>query len=68
MVKRFKTINDVRRYLAGLIRRTEAGEIDPSLAGRLGYLCNILLGAIKDGSLETRVSQLEEAMRKKGTL
>ena len=66
--KRLKTIDDVRRYLASLILRLEDstnGEIDGALAGRLGYLSNILLGAIKDGDLEKRITALEERMKQK---
>lgn len=65
--RRLKTIQDVRRYLASLITRLEdgaGGEIDATLAGRLAYISNILLGAIKDGDLERRISALEERMNK----
>lgn len=65
MARRLKTIDDVRRYLADLINRTERGEVDPALAGRLGYLSNILTGCIKDGDLERRIAELEEIAARK---
>jgi hypothetical protein len=64
--RRLKTIDDVRRYLASLITRLEEkadGEIDAALAGRLGYLSNILLGAIKDSDIERRIATLEETLK-----
>lgn len=63
--KRLKTIDDVRRYLADLIHRVEAtadGKIDGTLAGRLAYISNILLGAIKDSDIERRIVELEKQM------
>lgn len=67
--RRLKTIDDVRRYLADLIRRLEDsadGKVDAGLAGRLGYLSNILLGAIKDSDIERRISALEQKFAEKG--
>ena len=58
--RRLKTIEDVRRYVAYLINQTEDGAIDPSTAGKLGYLANILRTCIIDGDLEARVKALEE--------
>ncbi len=65
MAIRLKTLDDVRRYLANLINRVERGEVDPAISGRLGYLCNILSGAIKDGDLERRIAELEEIAARK---
>jgi len=59
---RLKTADDLRRYVARLINEARRGEVDPMLAGRLGYLCNILLGIIRDSDLETRLAALESAM------
>jgi hypothetical protein len=57
--KRLKNLEDCRRYLAGLVNRTESGEIEPQLAGKLGYLVNILISAIKDSDLERRIEEIE---------
>jgi hypothetical protein len=64
--KRLKTIDDVRRYLADLINRLEestSGKVDGALAGRLAYISNILLGAIKDSDIERRIASLEDRMK-----
>ncbi len=58
--RRLKTLEDVRRYLANLINRTEDGEVDPSLAGKLGYLANSLARVIEGSELEKRVDGLEQ--------
>ncbi len=63
MARRLKTIQDVRRYLGTLINRLEekvGADLDPVTAGRLAYISNILLGAIKDSDLEARIEKLEQ--------
>ncbi|MFZ2447505.1 MAG: hypothetical protein WAW37_14210 [Syntrophobacteraceae bacterium] len=65
MAKRLKTIADVRRYLANLINRLEernGEDLDPKLAGRLAYIANILVGAIKDSDIENRISAIESRL------
>jgi hypothetical protein len=62
--KRLKTLEDCRRYLAGLVNRLESGEIDGQIAGRLGYITNILISCIKDSDLETRIVELEKQLNK----
>ena len=61
--RRLKTLTDIRRYLAGLINRTESGEVESSLAGRLGYLANSLARIIETSDLEKRIVELEERVR-----
>lgn len=60
--RRLKTIEDVRRYLATVLLRTEAGELDAQIAGRLAYVANVLIRAIHDGDLERRIADLEALM------
>jgi len=62
--RRLKKIDDIRRYLAGLINRTEAGEVEPGLAGKLGYLANSLARVIETSDLEKRIEQLEKEASK----
>ena len=64
--RRLTTLDDVRRYVAGLINRAESGQIDPGLAGRLGYLCNILKSLIEGSSIEERLRTLEKKLEQKG--
>ncbi len=57
--RRLKTMQDIRRYLANLINRAEAGEVEPSLASKLGYLANSLVKVIEGSELENRIKRLE---------
>lgn len=58
--RRLKTLEDVRRYLAHLIKSIEADEIDQAKGGRLAYIASILIRAIEGGELERRVGELEK--------
>jgi hypothetical protein len=60
--KRLKSLADARRYLANLINRLEAGQVEPATAAKLGYLANILISCIKDSELESRIEALEKEM------
>ncbi|MFO7861009.1 MAG: hypothetical protein R6U41_07280 [Desulfosalsimonas sp.] len=60
--KRLKSLGDTRRYLANLINRLEAGEIDAVRAGKLGFLANVLIGCIKDSDIEERITKLEQEL------
>jgi hypothetical protein len=60
MPRRLKTLQDIRRYLANLINRTENGKVEPILAGKLGYLANSLARVIEGSDLEHRVETLEQ--------
>ncbi len=63
--KRLKSLADVRRYLAALINDVRNDEVDGALAGRLGYLLNILRGTIADSDLESRILALEKEAEEK---
>jgi len=56
---RLKKLGDVRRYLARLINETRSGVVEPGLASKIGYLCNILIGCIKDRDLEVLAERLD---------
>ena len=58
--KRLKTLDDLRRYLASLITRTESGAVDPAMGGKLTYMVSILARIIEGTDLERRVGELEE--------
>jgi len=62
--RRLKTIQDLRRYLANLINRTEAGKIDANLARGLTYMTSILMRAIEGSDLERRIEELEKKIMK----
>ncbi len=61
--RRLNTIQDLRRYLANLINRTEAGKIEPDLAKGLTYMASILMRAIEGGEVERRIDEIEKKMR-----
>jgi len=52
--------------LANLINRTESGEIDVNLSGKLGYLASILHRVIEGGDLEARIATLEKQFKDQG--
>ena len=58
--KRLTTLEDCRRYLARIVNDVEDGELDPKIAGRLGYLISILKSCIESGEIEKRLQELEE--------
>lgn len=60
--KRLKSLEDCRRYLAGLINRVEDQDVDQQTASKLAYIANILISCIKDSSLEERITKLEESI------
>lgn len=62
MARRLKTMTDIRRYLANLVNRTESGVVDPSLAGRLGYLISILTRVIEGSEIEKRLDEIERKL------
>jgi hypothetical protein len=59
---RLETIGDVSRFLGKLINKVERGQVDGGTAGRLAYIANILIGALKDSELEGRVKKLENLL------
>lgn len=63
--RRLKKVEDVRRYIAGLINRAESAEIDPNLAGKLGYLAINLAKIIEGSTLEKRIEALEKELASK---
>ena len=60
--RRLKTLEDVRRYLAHLVKAIEADEIEPAKGGRLAYISSILIRAIEGADLEKRVTELEKKL------
>lgn len=61
--KRLQTLGDVRRYLASLLNRYEAGEIDEVHLKAAAYVSNILTSTIKDSEIEERIERLEATIK-----
>jgi len=62
--RRLKTLEDVRRYLAHLIKSIESDQIEATKGGRLAYIASILIRAIEGSELEKRVSELEKIQKR----
>ena len=61
-MKRLKYPTDCRRFLANVIRRVEAGEMDPAKAGKLGYLLNILIRCMEVQHQQEKVERLADRL------
>jgi len=61
---RFKTLLDVRRFLARVCNDLDRNNIGESKARTFGYLCAVMRDIIKDSDLETRVLRLEKELEK----
>lgn len=57
---RLQTIGDVCHLLGKTINELRRNEIEESKAAKIGYLCNILIGGLKESALEERVEALEK--------
>lgn len=64
-IRRLQTTQDLRRYLANLINRTEAGKIDANLARGLTYMVSILMRAIEGSDIEKRIGELEKLIKER---
>ena len=64
MARRLKTPTDCRRYIASLINRVEAGELEAQKASKLGYLANILCKSLEfewqSGKVQDLADKLDE--------
>jgi hypothetical protein len=63
--RRLKTASDVRRFLAYLINGTMQGKVEPSLSGKAGYLCSILIKCIETSDIEQRLIEIEQKLSNK---
>ncbi len=64
-MKRLNNLNDVRRYLSGLVNRLDSGEVDAATAGKLGYLVSILHKILADSEIEDRITTLEKRLNER---
>lgn len=63
--RRLKSSTDIRRFLADTINRVNQEELDSGVAGKLGYLCQILAKIIEGSELERRLDILETKMKQR---
>jgi hypothetical protein len=66
-LKQFKlrSLDDVRRLLAATINEFRIGQTTADEARVTAYVANILIGAIKDSEIETRLVELESRIRER---
>jgi hypothetical protein len=62
---RFKSLCDIRRFLARTLNDLDGDTINESKARTLGYLCSVMRDIIKDSDLEARVLKLEKELEKR---
>jgi hypothetical protein len=62
---RFKTLVEIRRFLARTLNALDADKIPEGKARAIGYLCSVMRDIIKDSDLEARVLKLEREMEKR---
>lgn len=63
---KLQTESDVNRFLAKVINMLNRDEIDPAKAGRLGYLCNLLVSGLRSQDLEERMCIVERLLKQNG--
>ncbi|MEI6168983.1 MAG: hypothetical protein WCS52_17520 [bacterium] len=56
--------NDLRgRCLSLIPDEVRHGEVDPRIANAVGYLANVILKALEQGEVESRLAELEAAVK-----
>ncbi len=58
-----ETAGDVRALLAETIQQVRLGAVDTRTANAVGYLASVLLRAVEGHELDTRLTELERALR-----
>ena len=54
---------DAIALISETINQVRKGQIDPRVANSVGFLANILIKAVEQNKLETRIEQLEELLK-----
>ena len=60
---RLQTTTDVSVFLAKVVREIYRGDLDPAIAGKIGFLCNSLRKCLEVADLERRLEVVEAQMR-----
>jgi hypothetical protein len=64
--RRFNSLADCKRYLADILNRLEANELDAEGVRVRSYSTQILSKIVEAGDLENRVAALEEKLKAGG--
>ncbi len=65
---RLDTVFDVNRLLAKVINDLIRDKISENKAGKVGYLCNIMLGSFQTVEFERRISELEARLENRANV
>lgn len=60
---RLKDANDIQRLIARVINDLLRNRIDSTKAGKVGYLCNIMLHSLETQELQRRIEEIEEFIK-----
>ena len=66
--RRINNAKLLKSYIAGLILKYDAGEIDTKKFRALMYGTDFMLKAIKLADLENKVKKIEDALKKEGKI
>jgi hypothetical protein len=59
---RLKTLAGARHELARLYLETKRGRHDPTLAGKLAHMLQVLINSVRDHEFDRRIEALERVM------
>lgn len=59
---KFESSAQVVALLSDTINQVRKGNIDPRIGNTVGYLANLLIKALEQNELETRIDRLEESL------
>jgi len=57
---RLKSLDDLRRFLANVLNRLEAGELTDTDAKTRAYVVNIIAGVMKNSDIEVRMTSAQD--------
>jgi len=61
---RLRSVHDINRMLARTINQLVRSEIEESKAGKVGYLCNIMIRSFEVCDIEKRLVELEDQVER----
>lgn len=61
---RLDSLDALRRFHGRILNEVRNGQLDAVLGSKLSYMVNIHAGLLKDGDLETRLTELEQRLHK----
>ena len=61
-----KGSEDVRRLLSGVVNDLRQQKVDPVVAGKVIYGCQVLLNVFEQNNLADKIAELEKAMDQAG--